>query len=244
MQKSKVAIVTGASGGIGQAIALRLAKDGFYIVVNYSGNFLKAEETVNRVKAADGQAVSHRGNVADLGDMEALFNTTLDKFGAIDVVVNCAGVMSLSKIEDKNLELFDQVISTNLRGTYIVLGQAAKCLPTGGRIIAVSTSVIAKSLPTYGAYIASKCGVEGLVKVLANELHGRDITVNAVAPGPVATDLFLEGKSQAQIDQLKKMSPLERIGEPEDIAHVVSFLAGPDGSWINGQIIRANGGFA
>src|SRR5690606_7040250 len=114
----------------------------------------------------------------------------------------------------------------------------------GGRIIGLSTSVIAKAFPTYGAYIASKAGVEGLVHVLANELRGRNITVNAVAPGPVATDLFRRGKTEAQIEQIAKMAPLERLGTPDDIASVVSFLAGPDGGWVNAQILRANGGFA
>jgi 3-oxoacyl-[acyl-carrier protein] reductase len=160
------------------------------------------------------------------------------------VVVNSAGIMPLGPIAGGDLELFDKVIATNLRGSYVVMGRAAAQVAAGGRIIAVSSSVIAKSFPTYGPYIASKAGVEGLVHVLANELRGRNITVNAVAPGPVGTELFLKGKSAAQIEQLSKLAPLERLGEPEDIARVVSFLAGPDGAWVNGQIVRANGGFA
>jgi 3-oxoacyl-[acyl-carrier protein] reductase len=141
------------------------------------------------------------------------------------------------------LELFDKVIATNLRGTFVVLRQAARHVSSGGRIIAFSSSVIAKAFPNYGPYIASKAGVEGLVRVLANELRGRDITVNAVAPGPVATELFFTGKAEAQIEELRKQPPLERLGQPEDISNVVSFLAGPDGSWVNGQVLRANGGF-
>ena len=152
--------------------------------------------------------------------------------------------MSLSPIAGGDLQLFDKVIGTNLRGTFVVLGEASRQLSSGGRIIAFSSSVIAMAFPTYGPYIPSKAGVEGLVRVLANELRGRNITVNAVAPGPVATDLFLDGKSEAQIDQLRKLPPLERLGQPEDIANVVSFLAGPDGGWVNGQVLRANGGFA
>jgi 3-oxoacyl-[acyl-carrier protein] reductase len=158
-------------------------------------------------------------------------------------VVNCAGIMPLSPISEGNLELFDKVIATNLRGTFVVLGKASQTVSTGGRIIAFSSSVIAMAFPTYGPYIASKAGVEGLVRVLANEMRGRSITVNAVAPGPVATELFLTGKAEEQIDQLRKLSPLERLGQPEDIANVVSFLAGPEGGWVNGQILRANGGF-
>jgi len=142
------------------------------------------------------------------------------------------------------LQLFDKVIGTNLRGTFVVLGEASRQLSSRGRIIAFSSSVIAMAFPTYGPYIPSKAGVEGLVRVLANELRGRNITVNAVAPGPVATDLFLDGKSEAQIDQLRKLPPLERLGQPEDIANVVSFLAGPDGGWVDGHVLRANGGFA
>jgi 3-oxoacyl-[acyl-carrier protein] reductase len=168
----------------------------------------------------------------------------MDTFGGVNVVVNSAGIMPLSPIAGGDLELFDKVIATNLRGTFVVLGQASRQLSSGGRIIAFSSSVIAMAFPNYGPYIASKAGVEGLVRVLANELRGRNITVNAVAPGPVATELFLKGKTEAQIEELRKHSPLERLGQPEDIANVVSFLAGPDGGWVNGQVLRANGGFA
>ena len=152
--------------------------------------------------------------------------------------------MPLRPIAGSDVEVFDKVIATNLRGTFLVMAQAAQHVAPGGRIIAFSSSVIAKAFPTYGPYIASKAGVEGLVHVLANELRGRNITVNAVAPGPVATDLFLIGKSEDQIEQLRKVPPLERLGQPDDIANVVSFLAGPDGAWINAQVLRANGGFA
>ena len=159
-------------------------------------------------------------------------------------VVNNAGIMPLSPIAKGDVATFDKVIATNLRGMFLVLARAAQHVSEGGRIIAFSSSVLAKAFPTYGAYIASKAGVEGLVHVLTNELRGRNITVNAVAPGPVGTDLFLKGKTQAQIEELSKLAPLERLGQPEDIANVVSFLAGPDGGWVNGQVLRANGGFA
>jgi 3-oxoacyl-[acyl-carrier protein] reductase len=242
---SKAAIVTGASGGIGRAVATRLARDGFAVVVHYAGNADRAQAVVEEIKAGGGRAIAVRANVADAADVERLFKQAADAFGGrIDVVVNTAGIMPLSPIAKGDLELFDKVIATNLRGTFLVLSQAAQHVSSGGRIIAFSSSVIARSFPTYGAYIASKAGVEGLVRVLANELRGRNVTVNAVAPGPVATELFLKDKTQAQIEQFSKMPPLERLGGPEDIASVVSFLAGPDGGWVNSQVLRSNGGFA
>lgn len=245
MQKnSKVAIVTGASGGIGRAVAMRLARDGFAVVVHYSGNVKKAEEAVAEITDAGGKAIAVQADVASAADVERLFKKALDTFGGIHVVVNCAGIMPLSPVAEGDLAVFDKVIATNLRGSFVVLGQAARHVSPGGRIIALSTSVIAKAFPTYGPYIASKAGVEGLVHVLANELRGRNITVNAVAPGPVATELFVAGKTEAQIDQMSKLPPLERLGQPEDIAKVVSFLAGPEGGWVNAQVLRANGGFA
>src|ERR1700736_693602 len=238
----KTAIVTGASRGIGRSIAKRLGADGFAVVVNYAGNAAKAEETVNGITSAGGRALAIQADVANPEDVKQLFEKTLKAFGQIDVVVNNAGIMPLSPIAKGDVETFDRVIATNLRGTFLVLAQAAQHVAEGGRIIAFSSSVLAKSFPTYGPYIASKAGVEGLVPVLANELRGRGITVNAVAPGPTGTDLFLNGKSQDLIDHFAKMNPLERLGTPEDIAAVVSFLAGPDGSWVNGQVLRANGG--
>jgi 3-oxoacyl-[acyl-carrier protein] reductase len=240
---TKSVIVTGASRGIGRAVAKRLAEDGFAVAVNYAGNATKAEEVVTEIKSHGGQAIAVQADVANVTEVEHLFKETIDIFGGINVVVNCAGIMPLSPIAEGDVELFDKVITTNLRGTFVVLGQASRTVSSGGRIIVFSSSVIAMAFPTYGPYIASKAGVEGLVRVLANELRGRNITVNAVAPGPVATELFLTGKSEAQIDQLRKLSPLERLGQPEDIANVVSLHAGPDGAWINGQILRANGGF-
>ena len=241
---TKSAIVTGASGGIGRVVAKRLASDGFAVAVHYAGNPAKAEAVVTEIKGAGGKAIAVQADVAKPADVQTLFKETLEAFGTIDVVVHTAGIMPLLPISGGDVETFDKVITTNLRGTFLVLGQAAQHVPAGGRIIAFSSSVIAKSFPNYGPYIASKAGVEGLVRVLANELRGRNITVNTVAPGTIPTELFLKGKTEAQINEFKKMPPLERLGQAEDIAGVVSFLAGPDGGWVNAQVLRANGGFA
>src|ERR1700676_2654494 len=242
--QTRSAIVTGASGGIGGSIAKRLAKDGFAVLVNYAGKAAPAQSLVADIKAAGGQGIAVQADVAIAADVERLFKESMDAFGRPDVVVHCAGIMLLFPIASGDVATFDKVIATNLRGTFLVFAQAAQHVPDGGRIMAFSSSVLAKSFPTYGAYIASKAGVEGMVHVLANELRGRNITVNAVAPGPVATELFLKGKSEEQIAELSKMPPLERLAQPEDIARVVSFLAGPDGAWVNSQVLRANGGFA
>lgn len=241
---TKTAIVTGASGGIGRAVAKRLASDGFAIAVHYAGNPSKAEEVVAELKSAGAKAIAVKADVANAAEVENLFKQSTDAFGHIDVVVHAAGIMPLFPIASGDVDSFDKVISTNLRGTFLVMAQSAQHLSSGGRIIVFSSSVVAKSFPNYGAYIASKAGVEGLVHVLANELRGRSVTVNAVAPGPVSTELFLNGKTEAQIKELSKLAPLERLGQPDDIAGVVSFLAGPDGAWVNSQVLRANGGFA
>jgi len=240
----KVAMITGASRGIGKAVAERLAKDGFAVVVNYASSAPEAEQVVSTIRAQGGEAIAVKADVANQTDVERLFEETMKKFGSVDVVVHNSGIMPLSPIGKSDVGLFDKVIATNLRGAFLVLAQAAQHIAAGGRIIAFSSSVLAKSFPCYGPYIASKAGVEGLVHVLANELRGRNISVNAIAPGPVATELFLKGKNEEQIAEISKMAPLERIGQPIDIANVVSFLAGADGAWVNSQVLRANGGFA
>lgn len=239
----KTAIVTGGSRGIGRAIALRLAADGYAVVVNYAGNAAAAEAVVGEIHAAGGHAVAAQGDVADPADMQRVFDLAERHYGGLDAVVNSAGVMPYVPIAGGDLEQFDRVIATNLRGGFIVLGLAAQRVREGGRIVAISTSVIGKAFPNYGPYIASKAGVEGLVHVLANELRGRNITVNAVAPGPVATELFLNGKSEEQIAHLASLAPLERLGLAEEIAAAVAFLTGPDGSWVNSQVLRVNGGY-
>jgi 3-oxoacyl-[acyl-carrier protein] reductase len=240
----RTALITGASGGIGKAVAKRLAKDGFDLVVHYVGNGAQAEELAAEVKQLGSKAITIKADVAIAHEVESLFKRSFDEFGRIDAVVHTAGIMPLFPISRGDVETFDKVISTNLRGTFLVLAQATQRMTSGGRIVVFSSSVLAKSFPNYGAYIASKAGVEGLMHVLANELRGRNITVNAVAPGPTGTDLFLKGKDQALINELANLAPLERLGTPDDIAGAVSFLVGPDGGWVNAQVLRTNGGFA
>ncbi|WP_175754160.1 SDR family oxidoreductase [Burkholderia ambifaria] len=243
MNASKqVALVTGSSRGIGAEIARRLARDGFRVVVNYAGGAGPAREVVDAIAADGGEAIAVQTDIADPAAVAALFDAAEQAFGRIDVVVNSAGVMKLGAIADYDDTTFDQTVAINLKGTFNVSREAAKRVRSGGRIVNLSSTMVGVRLPTYGVYVATKAAVEGLTQVLAQEMRGRGISVNAVAPGPVATELFLEGKSSEQVDRLAKMNPLERLGQPADIAGVVAFLAGPDGAWVNGQILRANGG--
>ena len=238
----KVAIVTGSSRGIGAAIAERLAHDGFAVVVNYSGNAAPAHALVDKITQQGGSAVAVQADVSDSAAVQQLFKTTLDTFGGVDVLVNNAGIMALAPLGDTDDATFDRLLAINVKGTFNTLREATRHLRDGGRIINFSSSVTALLQPTYSIYAATKAAVEAMTSVLAKELRGRNITINAVAPGPTATDLFLNGKPQEVIDRLAKLAPLERLGQPADIAAVVSFLSGPDGAWINGQTLRANGG--
>jgi len=238
----KVAIVTGASRGIGAAVAQRLADDGFTVVINYSGDAAPAEALARTIEAKGGRALTAKADVSDANAVRGLFDAAEAAFGGVDVLVNNAGVMMLGSIGESSEALFDRQVAINLKGTFNTLGQAARRLRDGGRIVNFSTSVVGLKLENYGVYVATKAAVEALTAVLSKELRGRSITVNAVAPGPTATDLFLNGKSPELVERMAKMNPLERLGTPQDIAASVAFLAGPDGSWINGQVLRANGG--
>ena len=238
----RVAIVTGASRGIGAAIAERLAGDGFAVLVNYAGNTAAAEAMVRGIEERGGHALAVQGDVAEPAAARLLFDEAERAFGGVDVLVNNAGIMTLSTIAEADDTAFDRQIAVNLKGSFNTMREAASRLRAGGRIINFSSSVVGLLQPTYGVYAATKAAVEAMTAVLAKELRGRSITVNAVAPGPTATDLFLKGKPPELVDRLAKMAPLERLGEPADIAAVVSFLAGPDGAWVNGQVLRANGG--
>lgn len=239
----RVALVTGGSGGIGSAVVRRLAADGFAVAVHYAGNRSRADELVAEVVDAGGRAIAVGGDVADEAAMAAAFDATEEAFGGLDVVVNTAGIMVLAPIATFDLDELDRMHRTNIRGTFVVSQLAANRLRAGGAIINVSTSQTRLQHPTYAGYVASKAAVEGMTLVLARELRGRDITVNAVAPGPTATPLFLDGKDQQLIDNLAALAPLERLGTPEDIAETVAHLAGP-ARWINGQVVFVNGGIA
>ncbi|HEX9404335.1 MAG TPA: SDR family oxidoreductase [Steroidobacteraceae bacterium] len=238
----KVALVTGASRGIGLAVAERLAQDGFTVIVNYSESAAPAEALVRKIEQAGGRALAAKADISDADSVRRMFDAAEAAFGGVDVLVNNAGVMTLAPIADSDDASFDRHIAVNLKGTFNTLREAAKRLRSGGRIINFSSSVVGMLMPTYGVYAATKAAVEAMTRVLAKEVRGRNITVNAVAPGPTATDLFLKGKPQDLVDRMAKMAPLERLGQPSDIADVVAFLAGPDAAWVNGQVLRVNGG--
>ncbi len=239
---SRVAVVTGGSGGIGRACALRLARDSFSVVINFGSNSAKADQAVADIHGIGGAAVAAKGDVADEAAMAAVFDRAEAEFGGVDVVVHTAARKVRSLLVDLDLAVLDSLYRTNIRGTFVVDQQAARRIRSGGAIINLSSSVLQAGLPTFGAYTASKGAVEALTLILARELKGRDVTVNAVAPGQTATDTFLSLQSEAEIQRGVDAIPLGRLAQPADIANVVAFLAGPDGHWINGQVIRANGG--
>ncbi|MBJ2347624.1 MULTISPECIES: SDR family oxidoreductase [Pseudomonas] len=239
---SKVAIVTGASRGIGAEIAKQLASDGFAVAVNFASSANEASKLVVQLRQAGHQAIAVKADVSVAADVSRMFDEVEAQLGKIDVLINNAGILQVMPLAQHNDELFDRTFAINTRGTFNTLREAATRLNDGGRIVNFSSSTVGLNLPGYSVYIASKAAVESLTQVFAKELRGRQITVNAVAPGPVATELFMHGKSEEQVQHYAKMPPLERLGQPEDIASIVSFLVSPAAGWVNGQILRANGG--
>ncbi|MEU7334966.1 SDR family oxidoreductase [Streptomyces sp. NPDC007074] len=238
----RVAVVTGGSRGIGRQTAERLAADGYAVVVNYAGNQAEADKAVAAITDAGGEALALRADVADETAMADLFDTVEARFGGVDVVVHAAGVMTLAPLADLDLDALDRMHRTNVRGTFVVGQQTVRRLRAGGALVNFSSSVLGLAIPGYSGYAASKGAVEAMTLIVARELRGRDVTVNVVAPGPTATSLYLDGKDEETIARAAAQPPLERLGVPEDIAGVVSFLAGPDGRWVNGQVLRVNGG--
>ena len=240
----KVAIVTGASRGIGAAVAERLAREGFAVVVNYAGSAKDAAAVVDRIAAAGGAAVAVQADVADPEAARCLFDEAVAAYGRVDVLVNNAGVMAaaLPMLADTDDATFDRLFAVNVKGSFNTMREAATRLQDGGHVVNFSTSVIGLALPGYSIYAATKGAIEVMTNIFAKELRGRNITVNAVAPGPTATALFLDGKTPEQIERFSKMPPLERLGEPDDIAGIVAMLVSGNANWVNGQTLRANGG--
>ncbi|MBJ7537086.1 SDR family oxidoreductase [Marinomonas transparens] len=241
-QDKKIAIVTGASRGIGAEIARRLSKDGFTVVVNYSGSEAAAQTVASEILAQGGSALAVKADVSNSTEVSALFDKVEETYGGADILVNNAGVMELAPLANVEDHSIERQIDINLKGTIYALREASARLRDGGRVINFSTTVVGLKLENYGVYAATKAAVETLTGIMAKEMRGRNINVNSVAPGPTATELFLKGKPDELIERMAKMNPLERLGTPEDIASVVAFLAGPDSGWINGQVLRANGG--
>ncbi|AQV01195.1 SDR family oxidoreductase [Desulfococcus multivorans] len=240
----KSCIVTGASRGIGRAIAERLGRDGASVIVNYFQNAEAAHAVASTIKASGGCGVPVKGDVGKSEDVRRLFDAAADRFGKIDILVNNAGIAVARKcpVAEVSDDVFDRLFAVNTRGVFSALREGARRIADHGRIITLSSTVVSMALPGYGIYAATKAAVEVLTRILSKELGDRNITVNAVAPGPVDTDLFNAGKTEAVKQQMADMCPLHRLGRPEDIANVVAFLVSDQGGWVNGQIVRANGG--
>ena len=241
--KGKVAIVTGASRGIGAAVAEHLAREGASVVVNYVDSADKAKAVVKRIEAAGNRAVAIQADVGKAADVQRLFDESIKQFGKVDILVNNAGIPLYKMVAEITEKEFDQILATNVKGVFLTCKQAARCMPDDGRIVNVSSSVTGLMLSTYVAYAATKGAVEQMTRHLAHELGRRGITVNTVSPGPTDTELFGEGKTEAHKQEFSRMAALGRLGEPTDIADVVTFLVTDDARWITGQNIRVNGGF-
>jgi 3-oxoacyl-[acyl-carrier protein] reductase len=243
-QNPTVAIITGSSRGIGASIANRLAAQGITVIVNYAGREAEANQVVADITEQGGKAAAIQADVSVPAQVAALFDQATTLFGGVDILVNNAGIIQpgLTMLADTDDGLFDRLVSINLKGTFNTMRVAAKKLRRGGRIVNFSSSVKTLALPGYSVYAATKAAVETMTNIFAKELRGRDITVNAIAPGPTATDLFLKDKTPEQIEHLAKMPPMERLAQPEDIANVVAFLVGSDAGWVDGQTLRVNGG--
>ncbi|OBZ16181.1 3-ketoacyl-ACP reductase [Bacillus sp. FJAT-27264] len=239
----KVAIVTGASRGIGRQVAIQLAQSGAKVVVNYSLNKEKADEVVQMIEQFGGQAIAIRADVSKVSEVEVLFTQTIKQFGRLDILANNAGIMECTAIAEVTEEIFDRQFGINVKGTYFACQQAMKYMEKGGTIINFSTSVSGAMLPTYSVYAATKGAVEQLTRQLAKEFSLKDIVINCIAPGQVSTELFLNGKSQELIESFSRMNAFGRLGEPEDIANAVDLLVSDKARWITGQTIRVNGGF-
>jgi 3-oxoacyl-[acyl-carrier protein] reductase len=240
----RTALVTGGTGGMGRVVAAQLAADGFDVAVAYAGSVEEADATVKEIAEHGRRGAAFAADIADEEATSAVFDAVEDRFGRVDVVVHTAGINRPAVLTDLDLADLDEIHRVNVRGTFVVDQQAARRVRAGGSIVNVSTTMVRVAPPALSAYAASKAAVDVLTRILAKELRGRDITVNAVAPGPTATAAFLNSTSAEEQGQLAALPPLGRLGRPDDIAGVVSFLVGPTGRWVNGQVVHANGGFA
>lgn len=241
--RTRTALVTGGTGGMGRAIAAKLAADGFDVAVAYTGSVDLADAAVKEIADQGRRGAAFAADVADEEAVSTLFDAVQDRFGHLDAVVHTAGINRPAALTDLDLADFDEIHRVNVRGTFVVNQQAARRVHEGGAIVNVSSSMVRFAPPELSAYAASKAAVDALTRILAKEMRGRDITVNAVAPGPTATAAFLHSTSAEEQRQLAALPPLGRLGSPDDIAGIVSFLAGPAGRWVNGQVVYANGGF-
>ncbi|WP_068497978.1 SDR family oxidoreductase [Paenibacillus kribbensis] len=239
----KTAIVTGSSRGIGRVIAEQLAKLGAHVVINYARSPEKAQQVVEGIIQKGGKAIAIHADLGKMSDIEALFTNTIAEFGRLDILVNNAGLMITKPLTDVTEADFDKQFALNVKGTFFACQQAMKHMENYGRIVNLSTSVIGQMFPAYSVYAGTKGAVEQFTRQLAKEFGNKHITINAVAPGPVNTELFQEGKTEQQIEGMKKMNAFGRLGEPEDIADVIEFLVSAKSQWVTGQTIRVNGGF-
>jgi len=240
---TRTALVTGGTGGMGRAIASKLAADGFDVAVAYTGSVDLADAAVKEIAGQGRRGAAFAADVADEEAVSALFDAVGDRFGHLDAVVHTAGINHPVALADLDLADFDEIHRVNVRGTFVVDQQAARRVRAGGAIVNVSSSMVRFAPPELSAYAASKAAVDALTRILAKEMRGRDVTVNAVAPGPTATPAFLHSTPADEQQQLAALPPLGRLGTPDDIAGIVSFLVGPAGRWVNGQVVYANGGF-
>ncbi|GAA4443855.1 SDR family oxidoreductase [Phytohabitans houttuyneae] len=238
----RVAVVTGGSRGIGRQVVRWLAAEGHAVVVGYADDADQAALAVKEIVEAGRRAIAVRADVSDEAAVAALFDRAEREYGGVDVVVHAAARTGSGSIAELDLSELDDLHRVNVRGTFVVNQQAARRVRPGGAIVNFSSSDVGLAPEGQGAYVASKAAVEAITLILARELRGRDVTVNAVAPGPTATDLFFDGKDEETIALLAARPPLQRLGTPEDIAEIVAFLAGPAARWVNGQVLRANGG--
>lgn len=238
----KVILITGASRGIGAFTANVLAQQGHSIIINYARHDEEANKVVNKILASGGSASAFKANIAHSKEVKALFEYVIQTYGRLDVLINNAGIMALSKIEHVEDDSINQLLDVNLKGSLYTMREAAKHLSSGGKIINLSSSVVGMNLEQYGVYTATKAAIESLTVILAKELRGRNITVNAIAPGPTATELFLDGKSEELIKKLSQAAPLERLGTVKDIAAVLDFAVNEASNWVNAQVLRVNGG--